>query len=1010
MPKKQKKQFETPKCYVAIGASAGGLEALEGLLRYMPADSGVAIIIVQHLSPDFKSVMDELLARYTSMPVVTAVDNVQVEANSVYLIPPRKNMMIAEGKLILVDQLPDRGLNFPIDIFFRSLAEDQHHRSMAVVLSGTGSDGSRGIQAIKEVGGLVIVQEPRSAKFDGMPLNAVKTGTADVVAPPNEIPEKIIQYITHPVMNDESRSLAKNVESDEAAMHEILNLLRDRSEIDFSQYKTSTIVRRIERRLGINGLDNLQDFLKLLLKSQKEIYTLAKDMLIGVTRFFRDTEAFDVMEKKVIPEILAKTPSTEPIRVWIAGCSTGEEAYSLAILFDEAMHIRGEARSVKIFATDVDPDSIAEASTGFFSPNIAEDMSEKRIQKYFTQEDEHLTIIPAIRQMVVFATHNLIKDPPFSNTQLAVCRNVLIYFQPAAQKRILSMLHFSTKKNGFLFLGSSDSLGDLTNFFEAIHEKYRVYRKIANSRSSDGTLPLFENLKRKREEAPSIDHLVNSYQKNQSTNQFSAVKDSLIMDYAPPCIVLDEDNNILHVFGDVSPYTRKLKAGKFSSNLKDIICEGLQIAVSTAIHRATSEEANVQYDDVQFKKEDGKQVSLNLRIRYVKPSGIGSPYFIVVFADASDVDSSEKEKILTFNIDAQTQQRIHDLESQLQKKHEHLQATIEELETTNEELQASNEELMAANEELQSTNEELQSVNEELYTVNSEYQGKIEELTQVNTDIDNIIKSTDIGIVFLDDAMLIRNFSPASTEAINLLPTDIGRPFHHISHELKYDNLLADIGKVIADGEKLEKEVQTTSERILHVKISPYIDEHKLPSGCVVALNDMTAMSTLKGKLAESHQELRATIATSLYRDKQQIKVLIVDDDADDCRIIKQTLFSQEDNVVSYISDEAHTYEDAEVLLATNEYDVCLIDYNLGGKTALDLIKNIAENNSTPAFIMLSGVLNNDVTLEAISLGLYDTIDKNNITPHLISRSIRYAMRDKQTVQYLTKHSEFTAQ
>lgn len=401
-----------PNYYVAIGASAGGLEALHEFVQELPSDSGAAFIIIQHLSPDFKSVMAELLSRHTSMPIYNAEDGAVVEANTIYLIPARKNMMIAEGKLLLADQMPDTGIHFPIDIFFRSIAEDQHHHSMGVILSGTGSDGSRGLLAIKEVGGLVLVQDPASAKFDGMPFNAVKTGVVDVVASASELPAKIVNYITHPIVSGSEKALASAVKSDTGALKEIYQLLREKSNIDFTQYKPATVERRIERRIGINGLSSLQEYYNFILKHPPEMAILSKDMLIGVTRFFRDDEPFKMLESKIIPSILDDTPVTEPIRVWVAGCSTGEEAYSIAILFDEAMNERAEARSIKIFATDVDPDAIAEASAGEFSTNILTDMSETRFKKYFTHTSSHATIASNIRQMVVFATHNLMKDPP----------------------------------------------------------------------------------------------------------------------------------------------------------------------------------------------------------------------------------------------------------------------------------------------------------------------------------------------------------------------------------------------------------------------------------------------------------------------------------------------------------------------------------------------------------------------------------------------------------------------
>lgn len=990
-----------PNYYVAIGASAGGLEALHEFVQELPSDSGAAFIIIQHLSPDFKSVMAELLSRHTSMPIYNAEDGAVVEANTIYLIPARKNMMIAEGKLLLADQMPDTGIHFPIDIFFRSIAEDQHHHSMGVILSGTGSDGSRGLLAIKEVGGLVLVQDPASAKFDGMPFNAVKTGVVDVVASASELPAKIVNYITHPIVSGSEKALASAVKSDTGALKEIYQLLREKSNIDFTQYKPATVERRIERRIGINGLSSLQEYYNFILKHPPEMAILSKDMLIGVTRFFRDDEPFKMLETKIIPSILEDTPVTEPIRVWVAGCSTGEEAYSIAILFDEAMNERAEARSIKIFATDVDPDAIAEASAGEFSTNILTDMSETRFKKYFTHTSSHATIASNIRQMVVFATHNLMKDPPFSNTQLAICRNVLIYFQPPAQRRVLSMLHFSLKKNGYLFLGNSETLGDLASHFETTHERNRFYRKISNVRSVHNTMSNIGLVNAKNPAMPSVEQLYRSYQRNQPASSFPSITESLIQDYAPPAIVLDGDLEILHVYGDVTAYTRKLQPGKFRSSIEDVISPDLEIAVSTALHRARTEEDSVKYDNIQVTTDNGQTENINLRVRCVKQSSAALQlYFIVIFEPSQRVITST-DTSLTFDAKDQVQQRIRDLELQLHQKQEHLQVIIEELETTNEELQSSNEELMAANEELQSTNEELQSVNEELYTVNSEYQEKIEEITRVNTDLDNIIKSTDIGIIFLDNAMLIRNYTPAATQAVNLLPSDIGRPFHHISHKLHYNGLLKDVAKVIEDGLRIEKNIQTVHGNIMSITLTAYIDEFNVNNGCVITLTDNTEKINLKTRLVDSYNELRGTINTSLVSSCTKVQVLILDDDPDDCLLVKHQLNGDAQLSGDFQATAVHTLEEAQDLLQKTHFDVCLVDYYLGNRNGLELIETLAAPKSSTAFIVLSGALQNATREKALELGVYDAIDKAHMTPYLLERSIRYAIRHKKTELFL---------
>ena len=813
-----------PSHFVAIGASAGGLEALQQFVRNMPDNSDMAFMLVQHLSPDFKSLMDELLSQHTKMRVMNATEGLQVQRNTIYLIPPRKNMMIAEGCLLLVDQMPHRGNNFPIDIFFRSLAEDQLHRSIAIVLSGTGSDGSRGIQSIKEVGGLVVVQAPEDAKFNGMPYRAVKTGLADIVAPGAEIPKKLIQYISHPMVNGSLSKLSEQVEGAEAAFKEIYELLKNRSDIDFSQYKTSTVSRRIERRIGINGLSNISQYHSLLLRNPNELQALAKNMLIGVTRFFRDTDAYETLEKLIIPQIFENSPADEPIRVWVAGCSSGEEAYSMAILFDEAMQARGVARSIKIFATDVDSDATTEASNGQFDLNISADMSEQRLKRYFIQSEECYTIVSSVRHMVVFATHNLLKDPPFSNCQLSVCRNVLIYFQPPAQKKILSMLHFSLQASGYLFLGASESLGDIAPYFEVVDERNRIYSKISTSRILPDTIPPANPVSHtlRASQTPSVEHLVRNYQQHQKPSSYVTAMETLINDYVPACILLNLDLEVMHVYGNIGPFTRKLQAGRFSAKINDFIAEDLSIAVSTSLHRAAKEQQNVKYGDVQFKHSENGNMRITIRAVYIPAANTATPYIALVFECPSQSPDQDVDNVIKFDASSESHTRIHDLEQALQRSREDLQVTVEELETTNEELQSSNEELMASNEELQSTNEELQSVNEELYSVNSEYQQKIDEISQVNLDLDNIIKSAEIGFIFLDDAMLIRRFSPLAAKTVNLIEADLGRPFHHISHSLKYEAFLNDISFVVDSEAVIEKEIESHKGMKIWLKIAPY--------------------------------------------------------------------------------------------------------------------------------------------------------------------------------------------
>ncbi len=992
-----------PSYYVGIGASAGGLEALQEIVQRLPNNSGAAFIIVQHLSPDFKSVMDELLGRLTDMPVVNTVDGVRIEKDTIYLIPASKNMMAAEGKLLLVDQMPNKGMNFPIDIFFRSLAEDQHHRSIAIVLSGTGTDGSRGISAIKEVGGLVIVQEPDSAKFNGMPFTAVKTGLADFVVIPEKIPEKIIQYITHPLSSDVEKSLIKNIEDSDGALLEIFSLLKENSEIDFAQYKSSTVFRRIERRITINGLESLQEYHTFLLKNPREISILAKDMLIGVTRFFRDSDAFDTLEKKIIPDIIRRTPRDEPIRVWVAGCSSGEEAYSIAILFDEGMQAQQTSREIKIFATDVDPDAISEASAGQFNINARDDISEDRLRRYFTEKEDYLLIAPEIRQMVVFATHNLTRDPPFSNTQLSICRNVLIYFQPKTQQRILSMLHFSLQKNGYLFLGSSETLGDLKQYFSVIGERERIYQKLSNARIAPTPAGSLDKLDRRAVKTSNVDQIIRNYQQTHRQQHNTTVLEQLVADYSPPCIVLDNEYNVLHVYGDVGKYTQSLKSGRFSANINDFILPELATAVSTALSRAVDQEDNVQYDQVQYRDTSGTTLSLSLRVRYIRASSATLPVLALLFSNREEIDNTPASEAIVYDIENQNQQRILDLETQLKKKQEHLQVTVEELETTNEELQSSNEELLAANEELQSTNEELQSVNEELYTVNSEFQEKIDELTRAHNDLDKILKSIDMGIIFLDTAMLIRKYSPAATKFVNLLPSDVGRPFHHISHDLDYTSLLHDISYVIDTNKSIEKQVAVGNEEHVLINIVPYYSDERVSEGCVLTLTDVTEIKRLEGRLYESYDQLRGTINSALLHKKKPLRILIVDDDQDDAFLIEKALRNTTNIAKNYEIFCVNSYQDAIKTLSRDFYDICFLDFVLDQNDAFALIHELGSDINLPGFILLSGALREDMYQTAIEHGVYDVIDKKDLSPLLLEKSVRHTLRHKETEIYLSQ-------
>ena len=994
-----------PSHYIGIGASAGGLEALQTLLQNLPTDTGACFIIVQHLSPDFKSMMLELLSKHTSMQIQNVQDVMQVKPNTIYLIPPKKNMMIAQGELFLSDKMPDSGLNLPIDIFFRSLSEDQQHKAIGIILSGTGSDGSRGIKALKEAGALVIAQEPESAKFDGMPNSAINTGIIDLILRPEDMGKKLESYIRHPLVSGDSESLKGSMSGNEDIMGEIFSVLKMKSEIDFAKYKPSTVARRIERRMTIKQVTSLQEYLTLLFKEPYEVQVLSKELLIGVTRFFRDDEAFLAMREKIIPDIVKQSSEDTPIRVWAAACSTGEEAYSIAILFADELAKKKLKRIVKVFATDVNSHAIAEASNGIYSEDVQHDVGANYLSTYFTKTTGNTyQVNKDIRQMVIFATHNMIVDPPFSNMDLACCRNILIYFQHSVQKRVLTSLHFSLRKDGFLFLGSSENLGDLASHFEIVNDRNRIYRKRSSVRIPIGTAPPISPVTQvgSSQSIPSVARLMRGYRgTNAAGSAVSFANEVLITHYAPPCILLNDEHEALHVYGDVSDFVRRLPPGRISVDIKDMVNEDISIAVSSAIHRARQSEKEVYYTDV-FTKIGEESIGLSLRVRYIKEHEIEtSPgYYWLIFERGDNQNLHSPVHSVSFDAAEQSRQRIEDLELELKKSKEHLQVTVEELETTNEELQSANEELMSANEELQSTNEELQSVNEELYTVNSEYQEKIAEISQANNDLDEVLDLSRIGIIFLDENMLIRRYTHAASEYVNLMKSDVNRPLHHISKNIKYDNMLADVSEVFTSGKAKEHELVMPDKRVLRISINPYsYADVSQSKGVAITFSDVSKVKYTEKGMSVAYTQLRNSINNALEvldtgAFQESVNVLIVDDQPGDLIVLENDL--KNISAFSVKLNQASGVESAIAKARETNADICIVDYNLAGETAIDLIDGFTKTGIDIPIIVVTGDANNELNAMLLSHGVLDLLDKKDIAPPLLSKSIRYAIRRQQ--------------
>lgn len=829
-----------PTYYVCIGASAGGLEAIELFFKNMPSDSGLAFVVVQHLSPDYKSLMVELLSKHTNMPVLRSEDGMQVKANHVYLIPPKKNLTIFHGKLLLSEQDTSRGVNLPIDVFLRSLAEDMGEKAIAIILSGTGSDGTRGIRAIKEQGGMIMAQSEESAKFDGMPKSAINTGLPDFVLPPEEMPRLLLSFVKHPYSAKTEGSVV--MITDEDALTRIFALLRESSKLDFTYYKPSTVIRRIERRMTVNQIRELRDYARFLERYPVEVTTLYRELLIGVTSFFRDREAWEYLGDEVLPALIEQSGNRE-LRFWVAGCSSGEEAYTLAMVSREVMDRIGRSVDIKIFATDVDRDAVQRAGNGIYPESIVADLSPHLLTKYFQRKDDNFHIARHIREMVVFAPHNLLKDPPFTNIDLISCRNLLIYLQPVLQKKAMDLFSFSLNADGVLFLGSSETVGDAADLYDPLHLKLRLFRSRGKRRLADsqeisaysGNMPLrtmrlgLRGAMRPSDEDRLLGRLV----------------DSLSQDYIPLTLVVSEAMELLHVVGETEDFLR-MPSGKMHNDVTRLATKDLAIPLATGLQKVFKTGEEVAYTNVHVKGKDSSQV-VRMRIRML-PEKKGQPPLVAVLIEPIEAKTAVNGAPVIYDLDREAEQRIRDLEAELQFTRENLQATVEELETSNEELQATNEELLASNEELQSTNEELQSVNEELYTVNAEYQNKITELSQLNNDLDNLISGTGIATLFLDDELRIRRYTPAVTALCRITDNDIGQPVGNLGHQLLDVDFTLVARQVQIERGSMEREVCTRDGRWFLLEVHPY--RVGIESTGAVVMN-LVAISSQKKAQAE---------------------------------------------------------------------------------------------------------------------------------------------------------------
>lgn len=840
---------------VGIGASAGGLEAIEAFFDAMPVDSGIAFIVVQHLSPDYKSLMVELLSRKTDIPVQRAEEGMRVEANNIYLIPPKKILRIFYRQLLLEDKKPRESNTLPVDIFLRSLADDQGERAVAVILSGTGSDGTRGVRAVKESGGLIMVQDEESAKFDGMPRAAASTGLADFILPPHEMPSQLLACLRHPYAARQERQ--RDVLGEETGMTRLFSLLRSKTKVDFTYYKPSTIKRRVERRIAVTQSDDLEDYVRYAERTTAEISALYRELLIGVTNFFRDPNVWTILREQVLPQLFRESNKSE-MRFWVAGCSTGEEAYTLAIICREVLEETGLARDIKIFATDVDRESLNRAGIGLYPESITADLTPTLLTKYFHRRGDDYQVTRSLREMVVFAQHNLVKDPPFPRIDMVSCRNLLIYLQTNLQRRALEMFAFSLRSGGILLQGTSETVGEMDSHFEAIDRRLCIFKSLgkAHVRTAPHGLQEMPHLERTMPAATSFGggrHLHKRGHERMIERLLELLSDA----YVPLAVVVDENLEMLHMLGDPGGVFR-VPAGRVVYDISKMVDSELAIPLATGIQKVLSSGEELVYTNVRLTEGETRR-RMRLRIRPLPGRKNDEVLVAVFFEDIEEQLIETGETSEEYDLDAETAQRLQDLEQDLQFTRENLQATIEELETSNEELQATNEELLSSNEELQSTNEELQSTNEELYTVNAEHQSKIIELTEARNDVENLLASSRIGTLILDEDMQIRHYSPQTAAVFNLVEGDVGRPLQHLSHTLQDFDAVEIALKSQEQDETIEHEVQDKKGLWYLVRSMPYRVAKQMVTGVVITLIEITRQKQALEELKRKEHYLRET-------------------------------------------------------------------------------------------------------------------------------------------------------
>jgi two-component system, chemotaxis family, CheB/CheR fusion protein len=834
---------------VGIGASAGGYDALKAFFSQIPEKPGASFVVIQHLDRNFKSLTEEWLSKYTDMKIVTVHDTTQVEPDYIYLMPEDKILRMKDGNLVVSEREPHQAINLSIDIFFQSLGEEAKEKSVGVILSGTGTDGSRGIVTIKENGGIVLVQQPDTAEFDGMPRVAIAVDHPDLIQPPDKLADQLLRYIQNPFQFDEAK-LEQVAKTDNNIIQDIIERVSEYSRVNFRGYKINTIIRRIERRTKLNNLKSLSQYHNFLQNNPTEVHALYNDLLIGVTAFFRDPEAFEALEKQVIPALFDKRKSYETVRIWVVACSTGEEAYSIAMLCDEYVQRHQLDVPYKIFATDIDDRSLEVASIGRYSQSIAADISPERLKAYFRKSDDFYDVKKVIRKKIIFARHNLTVDPPFLNINLITCRNLFIYLKPDLQKKIVYNFNFALRSNGYLFLGANETTDSEQELFDTVDAKWKILRSKPEAKSRPH---IFETaMPAATAYSASGPGMESRRAVQRSLSQDTRFEEILLQEFAPASILLNSEHEVVYSHGNAERFLQ-FPRKRMSLNVFHMVSGSMATLFRNGIRKVASRENNLVFRDVHIDKGE-EHLTADIFFKVIKHQDDDQQFVLVHFMPASG--KAERRIVEEAVNETIPYQEVRELELELEYAKKELLYTVDELETLNQELQATNEEMRSSNEELQSTNEEMQSSNEELHTVNTELQYKLDEISSLHNDISNLVNNTELSIIFLDEELKIRMFTPAAKMNFSFMESDIGRPLSHLSHNFLYYNFAADTRSVLESHRPIEKEIEDNDGHFYFMRVLPYKTERQRIKGVVITFIDITQLKLVATDLQQRTHEL----------------------------------------------------------------------------------------------------------------------------------------------------------